>query len=846
MVSEFRHVDSFDAASSRSVTTAENEIEAAKCIVISVDLIRAAKKQLQLLSSVRNMPWLHHGPLLNEAIRRYKQVWMPLAAELRQSQTLLPPLDVQWVWHCHCLNPDAYQQYCTSHFSKIIDKPLLLEPKSEVEAMSRCKKIWSQRFPSETFDLRVKQRPGMVYPMPNTESKLEKDGFDLVAAISNQCSFYQQVFQPFLWENQFLVAAKERYKCFLHLVNKHRGAFSCIPTVDILLMWTTHQSYPVAYAKDVEWLDGIYGGAAIDRGPNAVSEEDLHETARLWEDTFGKPYETAGATFDSIQSKPLSIPKALEGFNTPKPIYWEYQDIDVNGKYKTLEPRYVMEVCILIKGIGRADTREEFRNLFLRLKAIDSYKELRSEKPLAKLCSDTSWHKPWVLQCEANTRGLKLDLRSYINTCFGPLRKSRRLKKLVLQWHEILQSPSLTLDKSITIRSNSVPKNSNAEPSCLRLVASITPPIQAPYLLKCVPDRVTDDTGAMVSDYVLRMNRYRPQEGRWISRTVLNHAGKECFVVRMRVARGVWRRRSDRPVGVDWNERVIQVCEGAWTYVAGSIGIAPGNVVGTATPIADDLENHRMTWELSSGEIFTIQMPIQQLEWERHLEFTLKNTPKGKSARLLNGRKLQYQVTGAKDDEEEGFVTLVRYTAQCPQGKATALFNWKVSAMEFQAKEDAILLLLLCNATVRTVADFGGEGDSLENFFIRKRRKEAKPGNRDWGSVVIQNSRSIRDLTFWYLNPREVLGLPPVDTNPSRLNSEEEVHVYSSKSWLYMDGVVSPFANKSIRKAVSTDVLNIMESGGGNQFGGNRGGESTRRTLSGIPVHKGQRGSSIG
>lgn len=840
MVSEFRHVDSFDASSSRSVTTAENEIEAAKCIDISVDLVCAAKKQLRLLSSMGNMPWLHQGPLLHEAIKRYKQVWMPLAAELGQSQTLLPPLDVQWVWHCHCLNPDAYQRYCTSRFSKIIDKPLLLEPKSEVEAMSRCKKIWSQRYPSETFDLRVKQRAGLVYPVPHTETKLnEKDGFDLLASISNQCSFYQQVFQPFLRETQFLVAAKERYKCFLHLVNKYRGAFSCVPTVDILLMWTSHQSYPLAYVKDIELIDGIYGGAAIERGPNAVSEEDLHETARQWENTFGKPYETAGATFDSIESKPLSIPKALEGFNTPKPIYWECQDIDVNGKYKTLEPRYVMEVCILIKGIARADNREDFRNLFLRLKAIDSYKTLRAEKPLAKLCSDTSWNKPWVLQCEANTRGLKLDLRSYINTCFGPLKTSRRLKKLVLLWHEILQSPSLTLDKSIPVRSNS-----DAELSCLRVVASITPPIRAPYLLKCVPDRVTDDTGAMVSDYVLRMNSYRPQEGRWISRTVLNHAGKECFVVRMRVARGVWRRRKDRPVGVDWNERVIQVCEGAWTYVAGSIGIAPANVVGSATPIADDLENHRMTWELSSGEIFTIQMPIQQMEWERHLEFTLKNTPKGKSARLLNGRKLQYQVAGAKDEEEEGFVTLVRYTPQCPQGKATALFNWKVSAMEFLAKEDAILLLLLCNATVRTIADFGGEGDSVENFFIKKRRKEVKPGNRDWGSVVIQNSRSVRDQTFWYLNPREVLGIPSIDEKPTRTNLEE-VHVYSSKSWLDMDGVVSPFANKSIRKTVSTDVLHKMESSGTNQFGGSHGMDSTRRTLSGIPIDKGKRGSFI-
>uniref|UniRef100_A0A0C9SAX8 TSA: Wollemia nobilis Ref_Wollemi_Transcript_1515_3156 transcribed RNA sequence n=1 Tax=Wollemia nobilis TaxID=56998 RepID=A0A0C9SAX8_9CONI len=864
MVPEFGHVDSFDGPSARTAS-AENEVEAAECIDVSVDLVVACKRHLQFLKTVGNMPWLHHGPLVLDAIRRYKQLWMPLAAELGESQILVPPLDVQWVWYCHCLNPDAYKRYCVAHFGKLIDRPLLLDSKSAAEAMSRCKKIWSERFHAEPFDLRVKQRPGFesraVYPLTSSEDNEVKDDFDLVGAVSKQVPFYQQVFQPFMWETKFLVAAKERYKCFLHLVNKHRGSFPFVPTLDILLMWTTHQSYPSAYAKDMEWLEGVYGGAAIERGPNAVAEEDLHETARLWENTFGKPYEKAGVTFDSIQSKPLSISKALAGLNTPKPIYWEHHDIDVNEKHKTLEPRYVMEVSIMIKGLARGDNREEFRKLFLRLGALDSFKQLRLEKPLAKLCVDTGWQKPWILQCEEKTRGLVLDLRSYINTCFGTLGNTRPLHKLVLPWQEMLQSPSLQVDKSVDVKSNFLQKNCGADCPRLRVVASITPPIQAPYQLKCVPDRVTDDTGAMLSGYVLRMNKYRPQEGRWISRTVLNHAGKECFVVRIRVAKGIWRRGRDRPVGVDWNERVIQVCEGTWTYVSGSVGIAPANVVGTATPIADDLEHHRMTWELSRGEIFSIQMPIEQENWERYLQFTIKNTPKGKSARLLNGRKLQYQVTGANPEEEEGFVTLVRYTPQYPQGRATALFNWKVSAMEFLPEEDALLVLLLCCTTVRTVADFGGE--SLGNFFTRKRMKQPRPGTRDWGSVVLQNSRSIPDLSFWYLNPREVLGLPPVEDKPSRVKSDEEVHVYTSRSWLYMDGLRSPFGSgnyNAIRKAASTDVSTWgpygFESGGGTAFGGGHGGGLTRRTLSGVPTDKGgvptdkgkdkHRGTSVG
>lgn len=844
MANKFRHVDSFDKASAAG-TVAENDIEAAENIVISVDLVAAATKQLQFLKVVGNMPGLHHGPLVLQAIKRYKQFWMPLVAELGQSRTLLPPLDVQWVWHCHCLNPDAYRRYCVSRFARIIDKPLLLEPKSEADSLYRCRKLWSERFPSEPFDLRLKLRPGLnssvVHPVTIcSENKVEDDDFDLVAAISSQSSLYQQqFFQPFMWENAFLVAAKERYKCFLHLVNKYNEIFkACVPTFDIILMWAAHQNSPVAYARDVEWIDGVFGGAAITRGPNNMSEEDLHETARLWEITYGRPYEKAGATFDSILSTPLPISKALGGLDNPKPMHWEYQEIDVNKKHETLEPRHVMEVCVLIKGVANSHKNEEFENLTLRLQVLESYKRLRLDKHLAELSTATQWQKPWTLQCEVSTRGLVLELRSSMGaSCINPLGRSRSLDKLVFLWNEILQAPSLTLDKTITAKSRSLTLNSNTDHHTqIQIITSITPPVQAPYLLKCVPDRVTDDSGAMISDYVLRMNKKRPQEGRWISRTVLNHAGKECFVVRIRVARGMWRRSGDRPVGVDWNERVIQICEGTWTYVSGSIGIAPANVVGTATPIADELEHHKMTWSLSSGEIFTIQMPIQQIQWERHLEFTLKNAPKGKSARLMNGRKLQYEVTGAKPEEEEGFVTLVRYTAQCPQGKATALFNWKVSAMEFLPEEDAVLVMLLCNATVRTVADFGS--DNLGNFFIRRRMKEAKPRSRDWGSVVMQNSPWMSDLSFWYLNPREVLGLPPVDEQTFPLNSEEETHLYRNGSWLYMDAAAASMRRSSYDK--NSTIRKVASSG--NAFGVTVAEEARaepyRRSFGGVPERR--------
>lgn len=35
-------------------------------------------------------------------------LWMPLISDLTVGITppvVLPPLDIEWVWYCHCLNP---------------------------------------------------------------------------------------------------------------------------------------------------------------------------------------------------------------------------------------------------------------------------------------------------------------------------------------------------------------------------------------------------------------------------------------------------------------------------------------------------------------------------------------------------------------------------------------------------------------------------------------------------------------------------------------------------------------------------------------------------------------------
>lgn len=43
-----------------------------------------------------------------------------------------------------------------------------------------------------------------------------------------------------------------------------------------------------------------------------------------------------------------------------------------------------------------------------------------------------------------------------------------------------------------------------------------------------------------------------------------------------RVGGGFWRRGGETPSNVRWEDQIIEVREGSWSYVAGSIGRAPG------------------------------------------------------------------------------------------------------------------------------------------------------------------------------------------------------------------------------------------------------------------------------
>ena len=72
-------------------------------INFSVDLVEATINQLAFLKQVDRIGHLYKGYYFEQALLRYELIWLPLKAE-NNNVNLVPPIDVQWIWHLHMLS----------------------------------------------------------------------------------------------------------------------------------------------------------------------------------------------------------------------------------------------------------------------------------------------------------------------------------------------------------------------------------------------------------------------------------------------------------------------------------------------------------------------------------------------------------------------------------------------------------------------------------------------------------------------------------------------------------------------------------------------------------------------
>ncbi|KAJ0469170.1 putative Glycine-rich domain-containing protein [Helianthus annuus] len=325
----------------------ESEWNAAQSIKISEDLVAAAKLQLKFLAAVDRNRWLYEDQTLQRAIYRYNSCWLPLLAKHSDSRVtngpLVVPLDCEWVWHCHRLNPVRYKSDCEEFYGRILDN---CNVASSVENISRkeTEEIWNTMYPDEPYDINSTRSDKVPKNVNGSENYTK---YNLVLAIKRQIPFYYQVSRPHMNTNQFLEAAVARYKGFLHLIkrNKERSITCfCVPTYDIDLIWHTHQLHPASYSNDLmKSLGKILEHDDTDqnRGKGQKLDIGFSKTIKQWEALFGSRYWKAGAMYRGSTPSPLTVTPFI-----PKLIGKEVTAHNKFRKLIDLPESHVIEVVL--------------------------------------------------------------------------------------------------------------------------------------------------------------------------------------------------------------------------------------------------------------------------------------------------------------------------------------------------------------------------------------------------------------------------------------------------------------------------------------------------------------------
>ncbi|GKB65704.1 glycine-rich domain-containing protein 1 isoform X2 [Tanacetum coccineum] len=292
----------------------ESEWSAAQNIMISEDLVTAAKRQLQFLAAVDRNRWLYEEETLKWAIYRYNARWLPLLAKHSESRVtegpLVVPLDCEWVWHTHRLNPVRYISDCEELYGKVLDNYNVV---SSVQGIDKreTEEIWNKLYPNESYEFDTSRAASNEFSdiVYGTRSFSK---YDFVLAVERQKGFFYQVSRPHVKSDVFLEAAFARYKGFLHLIRRNREKSLkrfCVPTYDIDLIWHTHQLHPASYCKDLTKLIGNvleHDDTDQNRGKGQKLDTGFSETIQQWEETFGSRYQRAGVMYRGTAPYPCN------------------------------------------------------------------------------------------------------------------------------------------------------------------------------------------------------------------------------------------------------------------------------------------------------------------------------------------------------------------------------------------------------------------------------------------------------------------------------------------------------------------------------------------------------------
>ncbi|XP_078363452.1 uncharacterized protein LOC144647530 [Oculina patagonica] len=316
--------------------------ESRRELVGGLDLVQAAKSQLDFLALVDEHPGLFSGPVLKNAIRRYEHLWLPLIfhyQSMHKKTDLAAPLDIAWVWHVHMLAPQNYEQDCNNIVSMLVDHRLLTPHQRQV-GLQRAKSVWKKTYPYEPFEINVYEDPCLV----QTYSSRIK--YNLEEACQRQFKFYYQVSLPHYRDSRFLKDAVDRYMTHLRLKKNNPDVF-LVPCYDFDLIWHAHQLHPTKYKQTTTKLLGRilkHDDSVTDRTAGSKLYDSAIKTREIWKEADCS-FDKAGAMYRGDPPDPKTAPHE-QPVRSPLETSTEYQvyitkaeGINFDEEYKPISIR---------------------------------------------------------------------------------------------------------------------------------------------------------------------------------------------------------------------------------------------------------------------------------------------------------------------------------------------------------------------------------------------------------------------------------------------------------------------------------------------------------------------------
>ncbi|KAH9300474.1 hypothetical protein KI387_012057 [Taxus chinensis] len=668
----------------------EEEWKKAQGISISadLDLVSAAKEQLLFLASVDRSRFLYEGPAVQRAIYRYQQCWLPLLAKHTESGTakfpLVAPLDCEWIWHCHRLNPVQYAKDCEKIYGKTIDVAF---QESSVKDLARKQttEIWNNCYPEEPYEINLSDCDSDSCSKVVFQS-FQKIEYDLVEAVRRQSSFFHQVSRPYMSDDRFLKGAEERYKGFLYLIKKNRensvNCF-CVPTYDVDLMWHSHQLQPVSYRRDMLNILGKvleHDDMDSDRSQGKKLDVGFRETTRQWETIYGRRYWRAGAMYKGEAPSPLPFaPLSLENtVSRGEPLFQN------DGKWQDnyLTRVEIMEVLLEVVNVKNIPENQEdalFVRYYKQSNCNDNSHGVDAKE--VQISSKSKWKQVATFRCEASGV-LSFELRSQSSSTSEKNDCSKVLGYVSISLHTLLDSPTFSLEDWFPLSTER--QSNDSKPISVHLALSVTPPIIAPYLLQAARSHPIDRKNQILQHI------WRTKQAKKVTR-FLDHAKNEIFTVQTRTTKRPYVSSPEGSLQVSADRRRIITIHQR-NLNSEKLRTSDEPVAKAEELISADIGQ----WSLMNNACNLIIRNLNDVGKEPIFEL---RGNLGQPLRLLSGRKLQYEVKGSKPEIEQQFVTVVRYTPESPFGQATSLFNWKSLNVEV-AEQESVLLVMLLSAVI--------------------------------------------------------------------------------------------------------------------------------------------------